>query len=154
MRSIYNLPYRLSITLFISLLMVVPARAEVDIVTNGALNFFFSHGAISISLGTPIYLHSDREIRRSSRYQQHHYSHQNYSSTYLVTKRPLKRSYKHYPYSPRVKYQTRNNREHNKKGYKQQYWQYHRNDAHRPIRARKYSNYEKKHKYFRSKEYR
>lgn len=150
MRSIYNLPYRLSMALLISLLLIMPAKAEVDIVANGALNFFFPHGAISVSLGTPIYLYSDQKIRRSSRYQQHHYSHQNYSSTYLVPHSPLNRSYQHYPYSPRVKYQTRHNREHNKKGYKQHY----KRDAHRPIRAKKYSNYKSKHQYFRNKKYR
>lgn len=156
MRSIYILPYRVSVTLLISLLLAAPVKAEVDIVANGALNFFFPHGAISVSLGQPVYLYGDRKIRRSSKhYHDHNYayrndSHRSYSNSYLIIQKPLKRSYKHYPYSHKQKHQA----QYNNKGYKQQRRHNRWVEERRPIREKMYSKHERKHKKFRNKEYR
>jgi hypothetical protein len=150
MHSIYILPYRLSSALFLSLLLAVPVKADIDIVASGALNFFFPHAAVSVSLGQPIYRYGDRKTHRSSQYHKHRYSHRRYSNSYFIVKKPHKRSYRHSTYSPREKYQSK----FENRGYRQQDWQHHKNEVRRKNRAGNYVKHERKHRYFLSEKYR
>lgn len=66
----------------------VPVKAETDIVANGALNFFFPHGAVSLAIGQPIYRHyGNTDYHYEKRHyvpkysgKSHHY--QNYNRHY------------------------------------------------------------------------
>lgn len=114
-----RIQYGLASALVVLLTLSTPARAETDIVANGALNFFFPHGAVSIAIGEPLHRHYEN---KDYRYEKRRYApeyrkpHENYqhNSTYYK-KAPkhyvvIKQPHTHYPVlidSPRQKHHVR-----------------------------------------------
>ncbi len=113
--------YGVSAALALLLTLSAPAKAETDIVANGALNFFFPHGAVSLAIGEPFHRHyksSDYHYEKR-RYipkhtKRHHYDRHNHRyyqqapKHYVVIEQPHRR---HPVFSdhPRNNGYTRNN---------------------------------------------
>lgn len=104
MRATSKTLYGVAVTLALLLTLSAPAKAETDIVANGALNFFFPHGAVSLSIGEPLHRHytgSDYHYEKR-RYipkhtKRHHYDRHNHRyyqqapKHYVVIEQPHRR---------------------------------------------------------------
>lgn len=103
------------------LTLSAPLKAETDIVANGALNFFFPHGAVSLALGQPVYTYQKShqhqyvpEYRKSYLYQhndRHDHKYRYAPEHFIVIEKPS-RHHAEYKEHPRQNYQARQYQNH------------------------------------------
>lgn len=104
MRATTKTTYGMAAALALLLTLSASVKADTDIVANGALNFFFPHGAVSLAIGEPLhrhYGHSDyryEKRRYAPEYRKGHYydrhDHKYYKKApkhYVVIEQPHRR---------------------------------------------------------------
>lgn len=154
MRAI--LSYGFAALLPLLLTLSTPLKAETDIIANGALNFFFPHGAVSLAIGQPVFAYQTNKIYHNHEHQyapkyknnhtyqynerhDHNYP-KNASSYFIIIEKPS-RYHAEYQEHSKQNYQTR---QHHKNEWRSS--EYYRNGHRNPSES-------SRHSYKKSKDY-
>ncbi|SIS97242.1 hypothetical protein SAMN05421760_10998 [Neptunomonas antarctica] len=96
MRNITTVSYRLALVFITLAFSSASVQAETKVIASGALNLFFPHSGVSISLGQPQIRYHDarysKEMRHSQekRYSKNNQYYKKASTQYLVITQPIR----------------------------------------------------------------